>query len=243
MHTGESGEKAEEAVKAPPEVRLALIGGLGMGGKLRENRCITLTATGAIFTGDPTLEQWREGLQAVRWLRTSGDLICADFLRKGRELFGVETVNLSLVQLEFNLLDAQRAIAIAGLASTVERVGLTSDHLVCIAEAELLELQQVYWAGAAVEHRLTVQELRRSIVAGEVLKGRQFTLTGGTRITELASPHAVAQAFMHWRRQVDPLTLPEATQREVFGELQESARTAVALAQALGLDLRKELGV
>ncbi len=203
---------------------IAITDGLAAGAKLREQRMFTLSPYGVEFLGGRdgttamTLGQWHSGLRMLRMVKTSSELWMADFVKKGAALFGMDAVNDSLVQLEFDLVDAQRAIALASLAESVVRDGLTSEHLYQIARAQLLELEQIRWAGLAVQHKLSPAALAASIAGGEVILSAK-ALGGAGRGSGLASPHGIRQAFDLWSKQVDVAAMSLEARQQTLDEL------------------------
>lgn len=203
-------------------VGLAITGGLSPGAKLRENRLFSVSETGVEFTGEMTYEQWQDGMKLLRWVKSSSTLWLADFIKRGTDLFGRERVESALVQLEFDLVDAQRAIAVNTLDRAVRQVELTTEHYWVLSKAELSPDMQVQWAALAVEHRLTALQLAKSITAGRVLTREEQARNSG-RGSGLATPHGIRQTFDLWFQQVDrndPLhTWPKERKAELYEEL------------------------
>ena len=216
---------------APPSLRFAALGELGVGGKLRENRIFSITETGIEFHGTPTKEQWREIVAGFLRIRDHFHLALADLIAIAEKEWGRAFVEEEIGQLQLPLYDAQRAIAICGLSRDVRHPALGVDHYWVLANKEfaLDHEAQMKWSGLAVEHRLSPSALAASISAGRLLLPGQ---TANTRHrATIATPAGIAQAFELWRGQVDPAQLDHDAKIETLKQLRPIA-AVVALLEA-----------
>ena len=190
-----------------PAVNLALTGGLSPGAKLRKNQLFTLKATGVEFSGEMTYEKWLDGMKLVKMAKNSLALWRADFVREGNRLFGKDRVNEAMVQLEFELHDARRAIAIASLDPSIRSSELDEHHYWVLARASKSGANAQRWAEVAIKHKLTANQLMQSIAAGRVVTTAERSRAIG-RGSGIATPHGIRQSFELWRNQVgkeDPI--------------------------------------
>lgn len=225
----------EPMTTEPPCVKVAMTGGLSPGAKLRENQIFELSLTGVEFAGEMTFEQWFEAMSLLRMWDGAGKLWLADFFLKGREAFGQEQVEQAMMQLEFTIMDTERALAIASLPRGIRNPKLTTEHYWVLAQARLDATAQAYWAKAVLEHSLSARLLQESIAAGKVIvapPGRN----GG-----VATVQAFRQTFDRWFKQVDksdPIAeWDESRKRQLWEELEAPTRLGIQLARALGVNL------
>ncbi len=218
-------------------VELAVVSGLTPGAKLRENRLIRMTPTGVEFQGEMNIDQWQDGMKFLRWMKSASTLWLADFITTGEKLFGKEVVQDCLVQLEFDLMDAQRALAVGSLDRRTRLPELTTEHYWVLAQAKLTPGKQTHWAAQAVQHKLTAHLLARSIAEGKVIGRAEHSRNTG-RSSGLATPHGIRQSFDLWWRQVEenePLhTWEPARKRELLEELKPVAKIVRELESELG---------
>jgi len=220
-------------------VALALIGGMLIGGKVRDNQIFHLGLTGIEFEGELSLERWQDLMRLCKACKNAATLWLADAITHGMNQFGQEVVQETLSQMEFELMDADRAMAIGKLSDGVRDPALTAEHYYVLAKADLSEAAQQTWAAAAVSHSLTARELVDSIAAGKVVKaapgGRHGAGKGG-----LATIQGVRQLFDTWFHKVDqgdPIhKWDEPRKRELWEELKGPTRLGLQLARDLGLE-------
>jgi len=240
MHTGESGGPGNNAGADPTEkVTLAIATGLDPGSNLRKNRIFHLTPLGVDFDGKLTPEQSREGFQFLRMADDCGHLWLADFIAKTTADHGEQFVQETLVQLQFPLDQAQRALAIGSLHRGVRHATLTTEHYWALAHApekRLSDTEQLKWAAVAVEHKMTAAHLSKCIAAGKVLPKEDAARLSG-RGSGVATPHGIRQAFDTWFRQVDandPIDRwPVDRKRELLEELRPVAKIVRDLEEEL----------
>lgn len=134
----------------------------------------------------------------------SGHLWLADFIAKATVDHGQEFVQETLVQLQFPLDQAQRALAIGSLHRGVRHPFLTTEHYWTLAHAErkLTETEQLKWGSLCVEQKMTAAHLSACIAAGRVLPKPDASRLNG-KGSGVTTPHGIRQAFDLWWRQVD----------------------------------------
>lgn len=170
---------AERVAEIAGAVPLALTHGLAVGGKLRENRIVEVTAMGITFLGDLSFDQCVSLLAGLKHVQGAFHICLADVLAYMRQRFSDEAVENALVQLEFEMSDVAQATAIAAVPRQLRAPGLTSEHYFVVARADLTVDQQKRWLRVASEKRLTGLELKRSIERGEVVKERSGNSQSG----------------------------------------------------------------
>jgi hypothetical protein len=219
-------------------IGLAIMGELATGGKVRDSHVVTLSSTSLDFHGDMSVDRWREIMRALKIWKTASTVWLADAITYGRRKFGQEEVEATLSQMEFDLVDAQRAVGIASL-SREARPGLSSEQLWVMAKAKLTEAEQLKWADLALKNDLSANLLEKSIAAGKVITTEQSSRNSG-RGSGLVTVQGIRQLFDTWHRKVseiEPIAeWPEERQRDVFEELKGPARLCLQLARNLGLE-------
>ena len=236
------GEKSGGEVSQ--EVELAVVGGLSPGAKLREPRMFRLGMLGVQFAGEMSFEHWQEGMMMLGMWKHASQLWLADFIAKGRALFGDDKVQETLAQLQFDLHDTTQALAIGELSLLARRQGLTNGHYLALAHAQLSAEQQEYWADIALKHSMTPAQLEKSIAAGAVLPSREPAnrAAGGG----IATLHGFRQVFDLWFRKVDESDEPidkwsQERKRELWEELKGPVKVGLDLARSLGIDVETEV--
>lgn len=229
---------ATEDKHTTPAVTLALMGGMSIGGKVRENQVFHLGVNGIEFNGDLSLERWQDLMRLCKACKNAATLWLADAITHGVRRFGQEVVQNALEQMEFELIDADRAMAIGKLTAGIRNPALTTEHYYVLAKAELSEAAQELWAAEALKHGLTAKELLESIAAGKIVRAGAGGRSGGAG--GLATIHGVRQLFDTWWRKVDkddPIhKWDEKRKRELWEELKGPTRVGLQLARSLGLE-------
>lgn len=247
MHTGESlGGTATEDVINPNEdrssVSLALTAGLAEGAKLRINRMLRFTPTGIEWDGaKPTEEQMRELFRMLKWIADGAlPVWLADAIGKARQACGQDVANRLLVETEFSLDLAQKAIAIDSLTRDLRHPFLTAEHYWALAHGtlpgkagqKLNEAAQCKWAELAVEHRLSARLLMLSISNDRVMTSEQSGTNSG-RGSGLATPHGIRQAFDLWYGQVEFKKMDRDGMKQAYEELKPVAKVVRQLEEEL----------
>lgn len=224
-----------------PRVELAITTGLSAGAKLRENRIFHLTPMGVEFTGEMTLEQWREGMRLLQMFEAAGTLWKVDFVAEGARRFGEETVQATFAELEFLQTDVQQIYALRTLDRGARRPELTPQHYWALAAHRLTAEKQREWADRAVEHKLSAAQLDKSIAAGRVMTKAELG-NGSGRGSGIANPHGIRHAFDLWFKQTeesDPIDRwPRDRQEQLYEELAPVAKVVRDLEVALGKEAK-----
>lgn len=245
MHNQNNGNHHTDTVLESEGIQLAVMQGMPPGGKIRTNEIFALGITGITFNGEMSLERWRELMRMLRAWKQAGTTWLADAIRHGREQFGDAVVEETLVQMEFDLVDARRAMGIGALTDGVRHSSLTSEHYWVLSKAELPVEDQTKWSALAVEHELTAQQLAKSITAGKVVTNDGAS-GGGGRASGFATFQGLRQLFdSAWRRVQanDPLEKwDDDRKRALWCELEGPTRVGVMLARELGIPLEAEAG-
>jgi hypothetical protein len=192
------------------------------------------------FRGSMSIERWREVMHTLQMWKTASTVWLADAITYGRDHFGQAEVEDTLTQMEFDLMDAQRAIGIGTLDRDTRHAELNSEHYWVLAKAQLSTDEQIRWASLAVKHKLTAALLGKSITAGKVITPNESSLNSG-RGSGIATVQGFRQLFDTWFRKVDqddPIQKwPETRKRELLEVLKGPVRLGLQLARALGVEL------
>ena len=219
-------------------IDLALVGGLGLGAKLREGRIMNFSPTGVTLHEGLTFEQWSELMRFFRGIKALYHLALADIVAYGKAKYGEEQVANVLAQLEFDFVDVTKAEAIAVIAPEMRHPSLTSEHYWVVGRMEKLdEAGRAKWLRVAVSEGLTPLDLQRSIEAGVVVKVNQ-TLAAQGRGTGIAMVEGFRQLFDVWRRKVDRtepiLKWDDERKRKFLEEVEPVVQLAEQVKASLG---------
>jgi len=158
---------------------------------------VRITSTGLVFEKALNVEQWKE---VGRWLqstRRAQTWLDADWLNYGRQNFDEGEVTEAVDQLEFSFGPKTDAIlALGAVPIEKRRPGLTAQHYLELQKLKTVK-EQDKWAKLAEAERLTPNDLKRSIAAGEVVRGSDERASG---IFTLA---AWVMEFEVWKRSLD----------------------------------------
>ena len=158
---------------------------------------VQVTANGLVFEKALTIEQWKE---VGRWLqscRRAQTWLDADWLNYGKKSYEAEDLQEALDQLEFNFGPKTEALLTLGnVPIEKRRPELTAAHYLELQKLKTAK-DQDKWAKLAVAERLTPNDLKRSIAAGEVVRGSEERSSG---IFTLA---AWVMEFEVWKRSLD----------------------------------------
>ena len=160
-----------------------------------------LERRGCVIRGKLSYERWLFVLASWRQLKHVWELGFADILNYGRERFGEEKVEEALHQLEFNLQDAQRALAIGQIPLDLRVEELTAEHYYILGKADLTPKERGRWAAIAHKEKLSALELQKSIEAGKVVRLRTIEGMSG-RNSGVATIEAISFWFERWENQV-----------------------------------------
>ena len=158
---------------------------------------VRITPNGLVFEKALNVEQWKE---VGRWLqstRRAQTWLDADWLNYGRQNFDDAEVTEAVDQLEFNFGPKTDAIlALGAVPIERRRPGLTAAHYLELQKLRTVK-EQDKWAKLAEAEKLTPNDLKRSIAAGEVVRGSDERSSG---IFTLA---AWVTEFEVWKRSLD----------------------------------------
>lgn len=132
---------------------------------------VRITPTGLVFEKALNVEQWKE---VGRWLqstRRAQTWLDADWLSYGQQNFDQDEVTEAVDQLEFNFGPKTEAfLALGAVPIERRRPGLTAAHYLELQKLRTVK-EQDKWAKLAEAEKLTPNDLKRSIQAGEVTRG------------------------------------------------------------------------
>lgn len=158
---------------------------------------VRITPNGLVFEKALNIEQWKE---VGRWLqscRRAQTWLDADWLAYGKVSYDESEVTEALDQLELNFGPKTDALlSLAGVPIEKRRPGLTAAHYMELQKLKTVK-DQDKWAKLAEAERLTPNDLKRSIAAGEVVRGSDERSSG---IFTLA---AWVTEFEVWKRSLD----------------------------------------
>lgn len=170
-------------------------------GKGRASVEVRIGPLGATVLGKLTYERWKTVL--LSWRRCNGSwmLVFADLLRYGRERFGDKRVDEALFQMQFDLGDSIKALAIGQIPLGLRTERLTSEHMFVLAKADLTEKERRHWAVVSDKEQLKPRELQKSIEAGKVLKQADIDRISGHN-SGIATIQGLSFWFAQWKRKV-----------------------------------------
>lgn len=147
--------------------------------------------------------------------------------------FGMEKVNDSLEQLEFDLPMVKAAITINSIPPELRYPELSADHYVELARAELSKKEKAKWAKTAAELKLTPTQLRLSMAEGEVVD----TAAARQLSTGVITIPGIRQEFDVWMHRVGGIEgvrkMDYDTKQEIFEELEPLMLFAIKLEEEL----------
>ena len=158
-----------------------------------------------VIPGKISYERWRDLLAAWKQIKGIWELGFADFINYGRKQFGEEKVDVALQQLEFDLGDANRALAIGMTPLGLRIEELTVEHYYLLGKAErdgkLTAKERGRWAAVAHKEKLSALELQKSLEAGKVVRLAVIEGMSG-RDSGVASIQGISFWFERWESQV-----------------------------------------
>ncbi len=131
-------------------------------------------------------------------MRRSMNFWQARHLGYGRREYGEEKVAEAMDQMSLEFADVEAMETLQKL-ETSPRSELSAEHHFVLAKAGVDAEAQTTWLETAWREKLTPVELRKSIIAGKVI--RSEASGNGPHSAGVASPHAVRQQFDFWVRQ------------------------------------------
>jgi hypothetical protein len=135
------------------------------------------TPTGLDIPETTTLDNVKEILRAFKAFETTGTLALADLLNFVKERGWEKEVEQYLAQLEFDLSQVRKAQVVGEVSRALRHPQLNAEHYWVVSA--LGRDEQTKWLAAAVKHKLTGFELKRSIDAGKVLHKDQIEMMSG----------------------------------------------------------------
>lgn len=145
-----------------------------------------------------TFEEYKDGLKGWKLLKQKVDLVFSEFVEWGSLKFGREKVHHELSQLQFDLADVKKAIAISTVPAEMRHPNLTAEHYVALARSALPAKQKAKWAKTASQQSLTPSQLKASIEAGEVVT----TPVARQQQHGIITVHGIAQEIKVWLNRV-----------------------------------------
>lgn len=158
---------------------------------------VRITPNGLVFEKALNIEQWKE---VGRWLqscRRAQTWLDADWLAYGKRSYDEGQVTEALDQLELNFGPKTEALLTLGTVPIEKRrPGLTAAHYLELQKLKTIK-DQDKWAKLAEAERLTPNDLKRSIAAGEVVRGSDERSSG------IFTLSAWVTEFEVWKRSLD----------------------------------------
>jgi hypothetical protein len=114
-------------------------------------------------------EDWKKALHAFKRAKALHELALSEMVSYGVSNYGEDKVEAAFEQLEFDLLDANHALALGRTDRTLRSdQGLTNEHLYVLGKAfpDDPETQRA-WADLTKEHQLKASDLKLSIAQGK----------------------------------------------------------------------------
>jgi hypothetical protein len=139
---------------------------------------VRITPTGLVFEKPLSPDQWREVGLMLKSTRRAQAFLDADWLRYGKQNFDPDMVDDAVRQMEFTFTGGQAAAELLGeVPLEKRRPGLTSGHYQEIARLGTAK-EQDKWAKIAEAEKLTPNDLKKSIAAGQVVRGAEERSSG-----------------------------------------------------------------
>lgn len=155
------------------------------------------TERGWALPDDISFYEWMEAGKFLVRSRDALDFWRADYIEKGRKLFGNDRVKEALQQLEFEMSDFKRAQLLAGI--TLRDPDLKPEHHFILAKANLDDIGRDMWAGLAKQNKLSAAELQESIKKGTVTR---IQANDGDGSAGVSTWQGLVMQFSLMRRQV-----------------------------------------
>ena len=183
------------------------------------SKAFSITADGIIIRKDLSVLEWRNGLRAFRWAQLNLKVGLADYIKFGELNFGSDKTAEALHQLEFPMSEITRAVEINSIPENIRLKGLSAEHLVVLARANVPQKTQTMWARVAVEQHLTPGQLKESIRQNEVVSTQMANKNNHGVITI----HGIRQETEIWLRRMGGLNelkkLSKEQKEEIAGEV------------------------
>jgi len=198
---------------------------------------VTVTSHGIRIDGTITLEEWKQLLGSLQSIRNAYHCALADTITYGQKHFGNETVSETIQQMEFDMADATKAIAIGTLTYDFrQKHPLTSEHYHVLSTLAEDPAAQTKWAGLAQKENLTALELKRSIEKGSLIRTADIQRLSGHG-TGIATVQGVVFQFNAWQRKLGgtqaALQLPIQERSDLLDQLRPMVELAAALESSL----------
>lgn len=178
-----------------------------------ESGSIHLDEQGVTITGKLTQFEWSDGLRKLKQVKDRYHQAVAGMVDYGKQEFGIGFVTETLEQIQFDIGDANRALAISSLPEPIKQ-GSASSEIKYVLGKCLPDkpLEQEKWAEIANREKLSAQDLKTSIGAGRIVRSRD-------RESGFASFESVMILFDRTKRHFDPSAMTPAQRREVANVL------------------------
>jgi hypothetical protein len=146
-----------------------------------------------------TLADVRDMLRSFLAWRGHGLVILSDILvyakRKGWE----REVEEMLGQLEFDMADVTKALAVGEVPQGLRHPDLNQEHYFVVSHMGYDD--QMLWLDRAVKNKMTGLVLKRSIEAGKVLSKEQIEMLSGAN-SGILNYHGILTHWQRWERKV-----------------------------------------
>jgi len=194
-----------EQIEKSGAVKLAVVTSTAGRSLVVESRKFDITEHGeVVFHGEMGFDEFQEVLVGMKRVNDKYHLILASMVRYGIKSYGKERVDAALSQLEFQHLDALRAMSIGQLTLEFsENPSLEPDHYWVLATLfEGKPKEQARWAALAEQHGLTASELKISIEKGAVTRQAAVAKSSGRGSGGLGSFEAFEVYFSQFERRI-----------------------------------------
>lgn len=148
---------------------------------LESSGTITVTEYGLQIHRPLTQEEWQRHMRGLRTIKSAYASALADLTAHGRQQFGDHYVTEAMEQMEFDLHDATRALAIGQIpldTRTTHRLG--SEHAYILATYLTDPADRQKWAATCAKEKLSAHELKASITAGRIMRKDEIAAQHGS---------------------------------------------------------------
>lgn len=160
---------------------------------------IAWDGTGLVIPENTSMEDVASLIKGVACFRSNMVLVLSDALSYALENGWEEQLHLALEESHLLEADVTRAMAIAKVPRGLRSRHLNEEHYFVVSQLD--RPQQTKWLKAAVEHKLSGFELKRSIEAGKVLKKKDLEALSG-RGSGIPNYHAAILDWKRWTSQI-----------------------------------------
>jgi hypothetical protein len=203
------------------------------------NQPVTISDHGAQITKELNFNEWREQVEFFQKAKDHYLNNLSSLFRYGNKKFGAKKVATVLDQLEFNLNDANKALAIATLDEEFKQThGLTAEHYFILSSLETEE-EREKWAKLSQENNLSALELKKSIANGAVITQQEIEdkLGSGSSILTI---QGISFQFNQWQKknggEEKLLELSQEKRKRLLEQMEPMLDLAIKITESLDDD-------